>query len=358
MDLKKIGKTALRVVGLLVGILLLTLAVAALLPVPLDELPPEDQYGAGASSVQPSTTGLEREFPPINLMANNPLTAEKVELGRLLFFDPVLSEENDISCATCHHPDYGFSDGLPQSIGRGGFGVGPERDDGARLERNASTLWNVAYTTSLFWDGRVETLEYQALVPLSHTEEMGVENTNTLEAELKTYPEYVELFDQAFGGGENSITIDNVVRAIASFERTLITNDSPFDKYAAGNLDALTPAQRRGLNLFRSAATRCFECHAAPTFATETFRQVGAPDFPGLDHDAGRAAVVANGEDGAFKVPTLRNIGSDWPLYAQWRFSIAGRGYRLLCRWRWTRRRTGKYRPLCTGLRTHRTGNC
>ncbi|KAA3647934.1 MAG: hypothetical protein DWQ07_02800 [Chloroflexi bacterium] len=313
MNLKSIGKWLLRGLGLLAGILVLALAVAAFLPVPLDQLPPEDKYGAGASSVQPSTTGLEREFPPINLMANNPLTEEKVELGRLLFFDPVLSEENDISCATCHHPDLGFSDGLPQSIGRNGSGIGPERTGEVSLARNSSTLWNVAYTTSLFWDGRVDSLEYQALVPLSHMDEMGVQNTNNLEDELKTYPEYVELFDRAFGGGENSVTTDNIVRAIASFERTLITNDSPFDRYAAGDLDALTPSQRRGLNLFRSAATRCFECHTAPTFATETFRVVGVPDFPGLDHDAGRAAVVANGEDGAFKVPTLRNIALTGP---------------------------------------------
>jgi parallel beta-helix repeat protein len=135
---------------------------------------------------------------------------------------------------------------------------------------------------------------------------MGVTNTNRLEAELAAIPEYVGMFEDAFG--VEGVTVENAARALASFERTLISNDSPFDRYAAGDLDALTASQRRGLTLFRSAATRCFECHAAPTFASETFRLIGVPDAPGLAHDAGRAAVVADGVDGAFKVPSLRNV--------------------------------------------------
>lgn len=313
MTIKKIVKWVLRFLGAILGILVILLLVAGIIPVPRDvHVAPED-YGAGASSVDPSISGLQREFPALNLMNGNPPSAEKAELGRLLFFDPVISQENDMSCATCHHPDLGFGDGRPQAMGAGGQGVGPERTGGIALERNTPTIWNATYTTALFWDGRVENLEYQALVPISHMEEMAVENTNRLEDELRAIPEYVVLFNAAFGGGEDSVTIQNVVNAIASFERTLLTQDSPFDRYAAGDRSALSPSQRRGLDLFRSAATRCFECHTPPTFATDTFRVIGVPDAPGMGHDRGRAAVVGSGEDGAFKVPTLRNIALTGP---------------------------------------------
>ncbi len=298
-------------VGLLVAIVAL-LAFAAFKPIPQDKHPGPEGYGAGSSSIQPSATGLQRAFPSVNDMGNTG-TPEKVELGRLLFFDPVLSAENDIACATCHHPDYGFADGLPQAVGAGGAGVGPERSGGTTLPRNTPTLWNVAFTSALFWDGRVDSLEYQALVPLNHVDEMGVENNEALAAELRAIPEYVELFDSAFGGGEDAVTVDNIVRALAAFQRTLLTQDSPFDKFAGGELDALTSSQRRGLTLFRSAALRCFECHTAPTFAGDTFRIIGVPDYPGLPHDAGRAGVVADGDDGAFKIPTLRNIALTAP---------------------------------------------
>lgn len=302
-----------RILGGLGLLLLATLLIAGLAPLPQDELPAPENYGAGASTVEDSITGLVREFPPVSQMAGNPSSPEKIELGRLLFFDPVLSDQNDIACATCHHPDYGFSDGLARAIGAGGEGAGPERGDGVELSRNTASLWNVAYATSLFWDGRVDSLEYQVLVPLQHTDEMGVMDTETLAAELREIPEYVDLFDQAFGGGENAVTAENVARALASFERSLLSQDSPFDRYAAGELDALTASQRRGFTIFRSAATRCFECHAAPTFATETFRIIGVPDVEGQAHDPGRAGVVADGADGAFKVPTLRNIALSGP---------------------------------------------
>ncbi len=301
-----------RVAVAIVLLLVLLLLVAAMRPVPRDPAVPPDQYGAGASSVEPSFSGLQREFPPLNEPPDNPTTPEKVELGRLLFFDPVLSANNDISCATCHHPDYGFSDGLPRAIGAGGTGVGPNRRGGVELARNTPTLWNVGYARFLFWDGRATSLEDQALVPLTHPDEMGADPQQMV-TELRAIPEYVELFDRAFGGGEEAVTVENVQRALAAFQRTLITNNSPFDRYAAGDRNALTPAQRRGLTLFRSAATRCFECHIPPTFASDTFRVIGVPDVPGLPHDPGRAGVAPDGQDGAFKVPTLRNIALTAP---------------------------------------------
>lgn len=283
-------KWLLRIVGGLVALLLIIFVIAGLMPVPAD---PDlgDDHGAGASSVEPSYTGLQRAFPPLNEPPDNPTTEAKAELGRLLFFDPVLSENNDISCAHCHHPDLGFSDGRETAVGPGG----------QTISRNTPTLWNVGYAQNLFWDGRLDSLETQSSFPLTHPDEMGVRDTAALAAELQGIPAYESLFSDAFDGAD--VTFENVERALAAFQRTLISNDSPFDRYAAGDFDALTPQQRRGLALFRSGATRCFECHAAPTFASDTFRVVGVDS-----DDPGRAAISDDGLPGAFKVPTLRNI--------------------------------------------------
>ena len=298
------------------GILILLLGLlvfSGFIPVPIDAAVAPEDYGAGASSVLPSYSGLLREFPPVNQPVDVPVSPEMEELGRLLFFDPILSKENDISCATCHHPDFGFGDGLPQAVGRGGTGAGPARQDGINLPRNTPSLWNSAYSTLFFWDGRVNSLEEQALNPLLHPDEMAVDDTTAQAEELKAIPYYADLFSAAFSEEEDPVTIDNAIKAIAAFERTLVSANSPFDRYAQGEIDALSPSQRRGLNLFRSAATRCFECHTAPTFSTDTFRVIGAPDFPGMDPDLGRAAVLSDGEPGAFKVPSLRNAALTAP---------------------------------------------
>ena len=286
-----------RIIGIVIGVilaaLLLAFVVAAAVPVKSD--PPVDManHGAGSSSIEPATSGLLRQFPPTNEPADNPTTPEKAELGRMLFFDPVLSENDDVACATCHHPDKGFSD----------FRATPAGLGGVDLARNSPSLWNVAYVQSLFWDGRTNSLEDQALVPLTHADEMGVGDPATMAAQLAAIPEYVALFDAAFGGGASAVTPENTTRALAAFQRTLISDDSPFDRYAAGDFDALSSQQRRGLALFRSGALRCFECHGAPTFASDTFRVVGVDS-----DDPGRADVADDGVFGAFKVPTLRNI--------------------------------------------------
>ena len=295
----------LKWIGAVVGVLLLFLlgvfVVAALTPPESD--PPIDiaNHGAGSNSVEPAYSGLQRAFPATNEPADNPLTPEKVTLGQALFFDPVLSEDNEMACATCHHPDLGFSDGLPTAAGL----------DGAALARNTPGLWNVAYEQHLFRDGRVDSLEDQALIPLTHPGEMAVGDLEQMAAELAAIPEYVALFDAAFGGGAAAVNPANTARALAAFQRTLISNDAPFDRYAAGQFDALSPKQRRGLAIFRSGATRCFECHSAPTFASDTFRVVGVDSA-----DPGRAAVAEDGVYGAFKVPSLRNAALQCPLYA------------------------------------------
>jgi parallel beta-helix repeat protein len=296
--MSRIGKWIVGIIGAVVLLLVVVFAVAAVMPPKAD--PPIDMaaHGAGSSSVDPGTSGLQREFPPLNEPADNPTTAEKAELGRLLFFDPILSENNDLACASCHHPDLGFSDGRATAAGANGID----------LSRNTMSLWNVAYATRLFWDGRAATLEDQASVPLTHPDEMGVGDVSEMVAELQAIPDYAERFGAAFGGGAEAITADNVNRALAAFQRTLISNDSPFDRYAAGEFDALTAQQRRGLALFRSGATRCFECHSAPTFASDTFRVIGVPS-----DDPGRSAVAGDAQTGAFRVPSLRNIALTAP---------------------------------------------
>ncbi len=148
---------------------------------------------------QPRATGLQLPFPPMRSLDTNPMTPEKVALGKLLFFDPIVSGENTISCAHCHHPDHGLADGRKLSMGFGGTGVGPDRTGGDVLGRSAPSLWNAAYYKWQFWDGRADDLEAQAAGPITNEHEMG-EKPESLVKELRDNPEYVELFQKAFGG--------------------------------------------------------------------------------------------------------------------------------------------------------------
>jgi len=287
-------KTWIKRILLSLGLLaIIGILYAAFAPLPYDPVLTEDKWGAGASSVLPAYSGLQREFPALN----GETSPEKAELGRMLFFDPVLSKDQDLSCATCHNPSLGFSDGMQTAL---------------NLERNSLSLWNVGYGTNFFWDGREPTLESQLLVPLHASNEMAASDEETV-SRLKAIPAYVDMFNKAYSGEADSVTIENLQKAIAAFERTLISNNSPFDKYSAGQFEALTGQQRRGLNLFRSAATRCFECHAAPTFGNDNFFVTGVPDLEGQAHDEGRAAIASDGLDGAFKAPSLRNIALSAP---------------------------------------------
>jgi cytochrome c peroxidase len=302
---------------------LLGMIVAAIIVIGMIPFTPDIPPG-GLSNGNPGSGGLRRPFPPMNQRANNPATQEKTELGRLLYFDPVLSGDNTQSCATCHHPDLGFSDGRNLAMGKGGKGLGPERIGGQHIKRGTPTIWNSAFSHKLFWDGRANDLEDQARSPIIAADEMN-QNPDELVKELKAIPEYSRLFAKAFGGSNGSaVTFDNVAYAIASFERTIVSNDSPFDRYAAGDTSALTSEQRHGLTLFRSLKTRCFECHGFPTFANPDFKVIGVPPLPGRpgqQDDLGRAEVEG-GEPykHAFKVPTLRNIALTAPYMHNGRF--------------------------------------
>lgn len=287
---------------------------------------PKDFAGdEGLTGVNPNGGGLLRPFPSMVVRGDNDTNdakfKERVALGRLLFFDPILSGDNSVSCATCHHPDLGFGDGRGLAMGKGGKGLGPERAGGADVKRGAPSIWNAAYNHLQFWDGRARDLEEQAEGPIKSDVEMN-ENPDTLVGELKNIPEYAQKFDAAFGGANGSgITFENVTKAVAAFERTLTANNAPFDRYAAGDRSALSAAQVRGFDLFRSGRTRCFECHGMPTFANRDFKIVGVPDLDSNNPDFGRFDVTkGEGNKYAFKVPTLRNVVLNAPYMHNGKF--------------------------------------
>jgi cytochrome c peroxidase len=241
-----------------------------------------------------AATGLDRPFPPV---AGESPTAERAALGRLLFFDPVLSDDGDLSCAHCHQPARGFADGRTTARGRGG----------APLARNTPTLWNVAFKQRLMWDRRAGSLEEQARIPLLAPDEMAAD-PGRLVTRLDAIPEYRTRFARAFAGAE-PVSFANVTRALAAFERTLVSQGSRYDRYARGERGALSPAERRGLALFRSLNTRCFECHRLPTFDAPLALGVGVPSpDPGVGGVTGEPA-----ERGLFGVPTLRNVARTAP---------------------------------------------
>lgn len=309
-----------RVLLALAIVLFAGVAALALWPAPKD-LPRDDSTAGVAAGGE----GLKRSFPAMVVPADNaiadPKNTERAALGRLLFFDPILSGSNDMSCATCHHPDLGFTDGRGLSMGKGGRGLGPDRAGGSVVRRGAPTLWNATYNHLQFWDGRAPDLEEQAKGPITSDIEMN-ENVETLVKELKAVPDYVTSFDSAFGGSDGStVTIDNVVKAIAAFERKLTANNTPFDRYVAGDQNALTAAQIRGFNLFRSGRSRCFECHGLPTFANRDFKIIGVPEVDPANPDYGRFDVTkGEGNKFGFKVPTLRNVVLNAPYMHNGKF--------------------------------------
>jgi parallel beta-helix repeat protein len=300
--------------------LVVAVAVVGFVALGVRPLPP-DTPARPVASHAPGDGGLRRPFPAMVVRPDNPVRPQRVALGRLLYFDPVVSGANDMSCASCHHPDLGLTDGRGLSMGKGGRGLGPERVAGAVVRRGAPTVWNAAYNASQFWDGRAADLEDQARFPITSPIEMD-QKADELVKELRAIPEYVRLFDDAFGGKDGAaVTFDNTTLAIAAFERTLVSDASRFDRYRMGDPTALDAAERRGLTLFRSLKTRCFECHGFPTLANPDFKVIGVPDLPGQERDLGRAETGAGpAYERAFKVPTLRNVALTAPYMHNGRF--------------------------------------
>jgi len=261
-------------------------------------------------SLQGKGVGGTRTALPAN---RDGFTPRQIDLGRYLFFDPALSGDRVMSCASCHRPDQGFSDGQGRSIGH----------DGQRLPRSAPTLWNVAFLQSFFWDARATSLEEQMLGPLYSAEEMANTPAGLL-ATLNGIASYRELFAQAFADytPEQGITLAQVYTAIAAFETSLVSLNSRYDRYAHGYHAALTAPEIEGMNVFRSFVARCAECHTPPLFTNQQVAVIGTPEPEGMPRDVGAQKTFdAPALRGGFKVPTLRNIAQTAPYMHSGRFA-------------------------------------
>ncbi|HEY7914434.1 MAG TPA: cytochrome c peroxidase [Blastocatellia bacterium] len=279
-------------------------------------------------------TGISRDVWAYYIPKTNPMTAAKVELGRKLFFDKRLSSDATVSCATCHDPALAFADGKPVSEGVAG----------RRGTRNSPSLLNAMFNSGQFWDGRAESLEDQAVQPLVNPDEMGDQTHEQVVARLAAIPEYTRGFQEVFNG---PVTIERVGKAIAAFERTLISGNSAFDRFQSGDLQSLSDSARNGFMLFRGRG-RCAVCHTSsasfPFFSDQNYRNTGVaaanPKFIALvemamklsrsdskqsldalgkqtgGDELGRFLVTGNNiEIGAFRVPSLRNVELTAPYF-------------------------------------------
>lgn len=225
---------------------------------------------------------------------SNPTTPARVELGKKLFFDPRLSGDNKMSCANCHMPDKAYGDGLALSPGAGG----------KPLERNTPTCLNVGFLKTFFWDGRAASLEEQALGPIQSPAEMH-QDLHELEVELAAIPGYVAEFSGVF---DTKPSREGIANALAAFQRTLVTEPSPFDRFLAGDKGALSNDAKRGLELFQGEAG-CIECHNGPLLSDEKYYRLGVSY-----EDEGRARITGKKEDRyRFRTPSLRNIAETGP---------------------------------------------
>ena len=230
-------------------------------------------------------------------------TPQQIDLGRYLFFDPVLSGDGSLSCASCHDPARGLSDGRPRSIGIHGADAG----------RAAPTLWNVAFLKTFFWDARANSLESQAAGPIYSAKEMGNTREKLL-ASLNGNATYRRLFRVAFPDGKDAIAEPQVMTALAAFETSLVSLNSRYDRYVHGYDAALSARETEGLNVFRSFVARCSECHTPPLFTNEQIAVIGMPEAPHMPFDVGAEKTFGAAKlKGGFKVPTLRNIARTAP---------------------------------------------
>ena len=275
---------------------------------------PSDAADSKGNAAAQATSGEYKLKLPFGLdegsvviPADNPLTKEKVELGRVLFFDKRLSKDNTIACASCHLSKFAFTDGQRVSTGIRGQKGG----------RSAPVSFNRVFSKAQFWDGRAATLEDQSVGPFINPIEHGFANHGEMIAKMKKIPGYRKLFKEVFG---EEITIDGVGKAIASFQRTVLSGNSPADRFdQGGDEKAISPEAQKGLALFREKA-RCTKCHSGFNFTDEKFHNLGI----GWDTntvDLGRYMVTKNPADiGAFKAPTLREIARSAPYMHDGRF--------------------------------------
>ncbi len=269
--------------------------------------------------------GLKTALPPFR----DGFTPQQIDLGRYLFFDPLLSGDGTMACSSCHQPEFGFTDRRRQSVG----------NQGKLLARNAPSLWNSTFMQRLFWDGRAVSYEEQMQSPLFSPDEMNT-TPAALENTLNEHPAYRSLFAECFQNQwEGRITLEQVYVALAAFQSSLVSLNSRYDHYVHGYLDALTADELEGFNVFRSFVARCSECHTPPLFSNQQFAAIGTPSPGGWSFDEG-AAITMNEPSlrGAFRVPSLRNVGRTAPYMHAGQFSSlretvqfynSGRGHAL-----------------------------
>jgi len=271
------------------------------------------------------SAGHLEPFKHTPVLQNNPQTPEKIELGKMLFFDRRLSGDGTMSCVTCHIPELGFSDGQAISLNY----------PTTKNWRNSPTLINVAFSRFLFHDGRTESLEDQALFPMMSSFEMN-QNLDFVEEEIRSVPEYLKLFKKVFG--TDDITKERMAMAIASFERSLISKNAPLDSYLNGDTKALSPEAKKGLEIFVGKG-KCVDCHYGVNLIDDEFHALQVPehpefqsdprvaatrrfvaklnhyeDFRNLQEDPGRYLITKDKKDWrAFKTPTLRDISKTGP---------------------------------------------
>lgn len=247
-------------------------------------------------STQAFSTEPLPAVPPIP--EDNTMTGAKIELGKMLFFDPRLSSSGVVSCATCHNPSFAFTDRVPRALGHN-HQVGP---------RNTPTVLNSAFLASQFWDGRAKTLEEQALGPIQASVEMN-ESLENVVGRLKANPKYVALFMHAFDE-KDPINSGNIAKAIAAFERTLITPNAPFDRFLMGDKGAISHEAKKGWTLFQQKG--CVACHSGANFTNGGFYRIQVPGST----DLGRFEVTKKEEDKyKFRVQTLRNVALTYPYF-------------------------------------------
>ena len=239
-------------------------------------------------------------LPEMPYPADNPPSPEKEKLGSSLFFDPKLSGNNKISCSSCHAPNLGWTDQKPTSIGF----------ENKKIGRNSPTILDSGFNQSQFWDGRSKTLEEQALKPIQSPVEMSL-SLPDLVKKLSADPKYPALFKKAFG--DNTITANRVAQAIATFERTLKTKETFYDRYWQGDKSAISPSAIRGMELFFGKA-KCSICHNGPRFTDNQFHNIGVESTSLEENDVGRKKVtMENFHLRAFKTPGLRYISLTAP---------------------------------------------
>jgi cytochrome c peroxidase len=273
---------------------LLTLLLSGLIPFMATA---QDQKAKPTTSIDVHALGPQKlcTLPPVVIPPNNPQTSLKILLGKQLYFDTRLSKDNTISCATCHDPAMGWSDAGPTSKGINGQMGG----------RRSPPVSNAAYNLLQFWDGRAPSLEEQAKGPIQNPIEMG----NTHEVMIRSVediPGYVDEFQKVYG--TRDVTVDMVADAIAAFERTVVTTDSPFDRFVNGDDEALTQLEKKGLEVFNGKG-HCTACHWGGLFSDSRFHNLGVVDMDPTKPDLGRFVVTNDPRNkGAFKTPTIRDV--------------------------------------------------